>query len=146
MLKRNITYENFDGETVTEVFYFNLTKTEIIDMQMSYEGGLDAVIQRIVKAEDIKSLIEEFQNIVLMSYGQRSDDGKYFRKSDSIREEFKHHAAYDSLFMELATDDKAAADFMIGILPRDMAQDLPKDHLSKTPTVINTPPLPPQVS
>ncbi len=146
MLKRNITYENFDGDTVTDVFYFNLTKTEIIDMQLSYKGGLDAVISKIVKAEDTKSLIEEFQKIVLMSYGERSEDGKYFRKSDAIRSDFKQHAAYDALFMELATDDKAASTFMLGIIPKDMTVDAPKDHLQAQKQTVNTPPLPPQLS
>lgn len=140
MLKRNITYENFDGNKVTDVFYFNLTKTEILDVQLGYEGGLEEFIKKVVAAEDLKSLIVEFKKIILLSYGERSDDGKYFRKSDHMREEFSQTAAFDSLFMELATNDKAAADFVLGIIPRDWQTELKKTE------VVNLPPQPPQVS
>ena len=138
MLKRNITYEDFDGNTVTEVFYFNLTKTEIIDLQLGYEGGLEEFITKIVKAEDLKALITEFKRLVLLSYGERTEDGKRFVKNDRIREEFSQTAAFDSLFMELATNDSAAADFVTGIIPRDMAQNVNKAE------VVNLPPVPPQ--
>lgn len=122
MLKRNITYKDFNGEEVTETFYFNLTRTELIELEVSYEGGLQAAIQRIIEENDPKKLIMEFKRIVLLAYGVRSEDGKRFMKSDQIREEFSQTAAYDELFMELATDDDAAADFVKGIIPSDLVQ------------------------
>ena len=122
MLKRDITYEDFNGNQVTETFYFNLTKSEIVELEADYDGGLQAAISRIVAAEDTKALIKEFKRIILTAYGQKSEDGKRFIKSDDLRDEFAQTAAYDALFMELATSDSLAADFMTGIIPRDMAR------------------------
>lgn len=122
MLKRDITFEDFNGETVSETHYFNLTKSEILSLEASYSGGLEAAIQRIIDAKDSMALIAEFQKIILLAYGIKSDDGKRFIKNDTLREEFKQTAAYDVLFMELATNDKLAADFMIGIMPKDLAK------------------------
>lgn len=122
MLKREITYEDFDGNQVTDTLYFNLTKSELVSLEAEYDGGLYASIKRIMAANDQKSLIEEFKKIILISYGQKSEDGKRFIKSDDMRTEFSQSAAYDALFMELATSDTLAAEFMTGIIPRDMAK------------------------
>jgi hypothetical protein len=126
MLKRDITYEDFNGETVTETFYFNLTKSELVELQVGYEGGLEATLNKIIKAEDIKSLISEFKNVVLLSYGIRSEDGKRFIKSDQLREEFSQTAAFDALFMDLATNENAAATFVKGVVPASMTAEMEK--------------------
>jgi len=133
MLKREITYEDFNGNQITETLYFNFTKTEIIELETSYEGGLQASIQRIIDAKDSKALIAEFKRIILLAYGQKSDDGKRFIKTDKMREEFSQTAAYDTLFMELATDDKLAAEFMSGIVPKDVRQAVEKEQNSLAP-------------
>jgi hypothetical protein len=140
VLKRDITYEDFNGNTVTETFYFNLTRTEIIELELSYEGGLEAAINRIISAENIKALITEFKKIVLMAYGVRSEDGRRFIKSDELREEFSQTAAYDKLFMELSVDEDAAAIFVRGIIPSDLAKDIPNTQDIPLP---KAPPLPP---
>jgi hypothetical protein len=137
MLKRDITYENFNGESITETFYFNLTKTELIKLEVDKEGGLQATIQRIIESKDNKSLIEEFQSIILMSYGTKSDDGKRFIKSEELREQFSQTAAYDALFMELATSDDAAAVFIKGVVPKDIVI---KEDLGGQLQVLNVPP------
>lgn len=124
MLKREITYEDFNGERKTESFYFNLTQTEIIEYQVEYEGGLDSVIRNIIAASDIKSLVAEFKKIVLLAYGIRSEDGKRFIKSPELREEFTQTAAFDALFMELATNADAASTFIKGVVPRDFAKEM----------------------
>ena len=140
MLKRDITYEDFDGEKVTETFYFNLTKTEIVELEVGYDGGLQAALQRIIKADDRKTLVAEFKKIVLLSYGKKSDDGKRFIKSDELREEFSQTAAYDSLFMELATNDDSAATFIKGIVPKDFAREMDKVQDVPLPSVMPAPP------
>jgi hypothetical protein len=140
MLKRDITYENVDGETVTESFYFNLTKTEIIDLQFGVTGGLEKSIQRIIETKDIKAVVDEIKNIILSSYGVR--DGNRFIKSNAIREEFIQILAYDALFMELMTNEEAAADFIKGITPKDMQEAIAQGE--KDLKALNvTPPLPP---
>jgi hypothetical protein len=138
VLKREISYENFDGEQVTETIYFNISKPEIIELEVEYEGGFGKMMERIVEAEDAKQLIHEFKRIVLLAYGKKSEDGKRFIKSDELREEFSQSAAYNELFMELATDDKAAAAFIKGILPKDLA-----DAVEESSTETPLPPAPP---
>lgn len=126
MFKRDITYEDFDGEKITETFYFNLTKTELIELEVEHKNGLQEAMQRIIKANDRKQLITEFKRIILLAYGVKSDDGKRFIKNDVLREEFSQSAAYDSLFMELATNEESAAAFINGIVPKDFAKELEK--------------------
>lgn len=126
MFKRDVTYEDFDGEEVTETFYFNLSKRELIQLEVEYKEGLRDALQRIVKSNDRKVLVAEFQKIVLLAYGIKSDDGRRFIKNDTIREEFSQTAAYDSLFMDLAMNDTAAAAFINGIVPKDLAAEVEK--------------------
>jgi hypothetical protein len=140
MLKHDITYENFDGEQVTETFYFNLTKTEIIELEVGYDGGLEATIKRIIAANENRKLVAEFKKIVLLAYGVKSEDGKRFIKSDQIREEFSQTAAYDELFIKLASDADYAADFIKGILPKGMAAEIEKNEKAQ---VVELPPMPP---
>jgi hypothetical protein len=128
MLKRAITYEDFNGETATETFYFNLSKPELVELEVDMEGGLGKHIERIAEAENNKELIALFKRVILISYGIKSDDGKRFVKSDELRAEFESHAAYTALFIELATDAKAAADFVNGIMPSDLVEAAKADQ------------------
>lgn len=124
MLKRPITYTDFNDETQTETFYFNLSKIELIEMEVEYDGGFINVMKNIIEAGNEKRIIKEFKRLILSAYGQRSEDGKRFIKNDEIREEFSQHAAYQALFMELATDDLKAAEFIMGVFPSDMIDDM----------------------
>lgn len=127
MLKRNVTYEDFNGNTVTDTFYFNLSKAELVELEYNYKDGFGTMIENIIKAEDNKSLINIFKDLILKAYGQKSEDGKRFIKNDELREEFSQTAAYSELFMELAVDDKAANEFISGIIPKDMGQALAEE-------------------
>lgn len=128
MLKRSVTYTDFNGDEVTEVLYFHLTKPELIEMEVESSGGLSTMLQRISENGDRKAIVAEFKKIVLTAYGEKSDDGKIFRKSDTIRENFSSSAAYSQLFMELATDETAAAEFINGVMPKDLlTQDKPAE-------------------
>lgn len=124
MLKRSITYEDFNDDTLTETFYFNLTKSELVEIEFGYQKGMEETIKDIVKAENRGQLIAEFKRLILMSYGQKTPDGKRFIKSEALREEFSQTAAYNALFMELATNDKAASDFINGIAPKDLRDEM----------------------
>ena len=124
MLKKEITYENFDGEEVTDTFYFNVSKPEIIELEVEIEGGFGRMMERIVEANNTKLLVQEFKRIILLAYGVKSEDGKRFIKSDELREEFSQTAAYSELFMQLALDADAAAEFIKAILPRDLSDTL----------------------
>lgn len=136
MFKRDITYEDFDGDKVTETFYFNLTRTELIQLEVEFKGGLKEALDRIIKAQDNKQLIAEFQRIILLSYGVKSDDGKKFIKNDTLREEFSQSAAYDELFMELATKEESAANFINGIIPKNFEKEMEKAAANGSPPAI----------
>lgn len=145
MLIRPITYEDLDGNEVTENFYFNLSKPELVEMEVEYSEGFKAIIEKIIAANDRKGLIEQFKKIVLMTYGIRSEDGKRFIKSDQLREEFSQTPAYDALFMELSTNDGAAVEFLTGVLPRDLRGDMSKivKEATSAPAGGPTPPVAP---
>ena len=118
MLKKTITYTDYNGTERTEDFYFNLSRAELMEMEMSTTGGMIELIQRIVAAQDSPAIIKIFKELVLKAYGQKSADGKRFIKSDELSTEFAQTEAYSQLFMELATDADAAAKFVNGIVPQ----------------------------
>lgn len=120
MLKKTITYTDYNGSERTEDFYFNLSKAEVMEMEMSTSGGLAEMITRIVAAQDAPAIIKIFKELVLKAYGEKSPDGKRFIKSEDIATAFSQTEAYSQLFMELATDADAAAAFVNGIVPKDM--------------------------
>lgn len=124
MLKKTITYTDYNDVERTEDFYFNLSKAEVMEMQMSTTGGLAEMIQRIVAAQDAPAIIKVFKDLVLKAYGQKSPDGKRFIKTDELAAEFAQTEAYSQLFMELATDADAAAAFVNGIVPADVAKQV----------------------
>ena len=120
MLKKTITYTDYNGSERTEDFYFNLSKAEVMEMEMSTSGGLAEMITKIVAAQDAPAIIKIFKELVLRAYGEKSPDGKRFIKSDEIATAFSQTEAYSQLFMELATDADAAAAFVNGIVPKDI--------------------------
>lgn len=121
MLKKTITYTDYNGSERTEDFYFNLTQAEVTEMEMSTSGGLAEMINRVVAAQDAPSIIKIFKDLILKAYGEKSPDGKYFEKSEEKSTAFSHTEAYSILFMELATDADAAAKFVNGIVPNKAA-------------------------
>ena len=118
MLKKTITYRDYNDTERTEDFYFNLTQTEIMEMELGTTGGLAEMITRIVNAKDSPAIMRIFKDLILKAYGEKSDDGKRFIKSEAISTAFSQTEAYSILFMELATDEKAAAEFVNGIIPK----------------------------
>ena len=122
MLKKTITYTDFDGNEKTKDCYFNLSKGELLEMELSSSGGLLNTINAIVEAGDNASLFAKFKNIVLKSYGVKSPDGERFIKSKEISEAFEQSNAYSELMMEICTDSDAASAFINGIMPADQRQ------------------------
>lgn len=120
MLKKTITFEDFDGEMKSEVHYFNLTKSELIEMEVNGEGGSLAQELKNAGKGDAKQIMRMFKMIIGKSYGIR-EDGK-FRKSQEISDEFMTSLAYDALFTECLTDAKKSADFVNGLIPRDLLE------------------------
>ena len=126
MIKKTISYTDYDGNQRTDDYYFNMSKPELIEWQASETGGLDRKIERISKEQDVKKVIELMKEIIQMSYGVKSDDGKRFIKNQEVLDEFMQSEAYSELFMELATDADKAAEFINGILPAGLADEVKK--------------------
>ena len=126
MIKKTITYMDYNQVERTEDFYFNLSKAEVMEMEMSTSGGLAEMITRIVAAQDQPAIIKIFKDLILKAYGEKSPDGKRFIKSDELSIAFSQTEAYSQLFMELATDAEAASAFVNGIVPADMAKQAAK--------------------
>lgn len=135
MLKKTIVYTDYNGTTRKEDFYFNLTQAEVTELEVSVEGGLVEQINRIVAAQNGKVIIETFKDIILRAYGEKSPDGRRFIKNQEVRDAFAQTEAYSNLFMKLATDAKAASEFVNGIVPPKTEKVAPADQSAEAPAV-----------
>lgn len=133
MLKRTITYTDYNDVERTEDFYFNLSKAELAEMEISIAGGLTTMIRKIVAAQDYPTIAKLFKDFIMKAYGEKSPDGRRFIKSQEISEAFAQTEAYSQLFMELVTDADAAAKFFEGIIPADLAAEAKKADLAALP-------------
>lgn len=124
MLKETRTYTDYDGVERTEDFYFNLSKAELAEMELSEEGGLENAIQKIINAKDNKKIVDTFKDILLKSYGEKSPDGRRFVKSAELSKAFSETPVYSDMFIELATDEDRAAKFIEGIMPADVKDNI----------------------
>lgn len=132
MLAKKIKYTNFAGEEREEEFLFHMSKADILKWQYSINGGIDELFKRVINTNDQTALIQLVTDIIHRAYGEKSIDGKKFEKrrdGRDLADDFEQTAAYDVLFMELITDEKAAAEFINGIMPPELvsqANALPK--------------------
>lgn len=119
MLKKTVTYIDFDGNERTEDFFFNLTEQEIAEMELSTEGGLGNFINKAVAAKSQVELIELFKKLILAAYGVKSADGRRFVKNDAVCEDFMSTQAFSDIYMELVQDADKASAFFNGIVPKE---------------------------
>lgn len=124
MYKKTITYPNFDGEEIIEDLFFNLTKTEISKSNYSLAGGIEALLRKMVNEKNVQTISELFTEFIGRSYGIKSEDGKFFRKSPEIRADFENSAAYDALYMELLSSPDEAIAFLKGVLPSELTDGI----------------------
>ena len=122
MVKKTITYTDYDGNERTEDFYFHLTEAEIMEMELSVDGGFKKMIEKIIAAKDTVKIMQTFKGFVLKAYGVKSDDGKRFIKSEELTKEFTQTEAYSKLYIELATNEESAIAFINGIVPESLSQ------------------------
>lgn len=127
MYKWTLTYTDFDDKERTEDFFFHFTKAELMEMELTKDGGLTASLQRIINAKDTPDIIREIKQLLLSAYGIKSDDGRHFMKNAQIREEFEHSEPYSTMFLELSTNDEKAAEFVNGIMPKDVREQIEKE-------------------
>lgn len=120
MLKKLITYKDYNGVERKENFYFNLSKPELLEMELGTTGGMRELIQTMVEKQDIPKIMAAFKEIILKSYGEKSPDGRVFNKSSELSSAFSHTEAYSVLYMELISDANKAAAFINAVMPEDM--------------------------
>lgn len=139
MLAREITYTDYDGVERTETFYFNLSKAELAEMQLTHEGGYSEYIERIVKAKDQIQLVKAFKSLILQAYGEKTEDGKRFRKSEELSDNFSQTEAYSELFVDLISNTDAAIAFVNGIMPKiDLTEEQQNDLNERTKALIES--------
>ena len=120
MIKETIKYTDYNGNELVEDFYFNLSRSEIAEMELSYPNGLADHITKITQSNNGAEIIKLFKNLILSSYGRKSDDGKRFIKNVEDSNAFSQTEAYSELFMKLATNADAAAEFVNGVIPKQL--------------------------
>lgn len=128
MFKRTETYTDYNGVERTEDFYFNLTEAELTEIEIGTTGGLAETVRVLINAKNVKAIIAIFKDLVFKAYGEKSPDGRRFMKSYEISKAFSETEAYNQIFMSLATDADAAAEFINGIIPaklRNRVGELP---------------------
>lgn len=133
MLKKAIKFTDYNGVEREETYYFNLSKAEIMEMEMSTVGGFAEMTEKVVAAQDTPTIIAIFKDLILKAYGEKSPDGKRFMKVVNgvrLADAFAETEAYSSLFMELATNAEAAAAFVNGIVPSDVANEVNQAKLA----------------
>lgn len=138
MYKKTIKYTDFNDVDRADDFYFNFTKAELTEMEVEFEGGMQAYIQKIVDTKNNKEMIKLFKDLVLKAYGQKSEDGKRFIKNQQLRDEFEQTNAYSEFFMLLAGNADEATKFVNGIMPKDLvAQAAEQGQIPASTTPIN---------
>lgn len=118
MLKKTIEYTDYDGNVRKEDFYFNLTRGELLEMEMSVDGGMQKLIEQIVQRSEAPKVFNYFKKIIEKAYGEKSLDGKRFVKDPEATKAFMETEAYSELIMELLTEEGAAAAFVTAITPK----------------------------
>lgn len=124
MLKKTITYIDYNDEERTEDHYFHLTKAELLDWQMSVSGGMQAYLNTIMESRDNVAIYQAFREIFVMSYGVKSPDGRQFVKNDEVRDAFFQSEAWSEMIMEVMSDPSGAAEIMASIVPKDLRNEV----------------------
>jgi len=126
MFTEKVKYTDFDGEQQERTLYFHLSKPELARLNLSSSGGLEKYVNRIIEERDGAQLLDLFERIIQMSYGEKSLDGQRFVKSKEATQAFIESPAYEVMYMKLAGDADYAAKFIKGIVPSDVAANMPK--------------------
>lgn len=120
MIKKTITYQDYNGVARAEDFYFNLNRAEVIELEAATPGGLKHFLEEMVQTKDNHKLIEFVKELIRMSYGVKSPDGKYFTKTEESWTAFRYSEAFVELFLELGNNAEAATEFVNGIIPQEI--------------------------
>lgn len=127
MIKKAITFTDYNGNEKTEEYRFHLSKADLMEMELETEGGMQKAINTIVEKEDTKGLAEMIKNIILKAYGELSDDGNVFLKykdGHRLSDDFRQTEAFSELYLELNTNEESLVDFVNGVIPASLRQEI----------------------
>jgi hypothetical protein len=137
MLAKRLSWVDFNGNKREQTFYFGLDETDLANYQMSHNGGMTEMLQGMIDAQDNANLAKKFEELILMCYGEKSDDGMYFMKSPEISHKFRCTGAYNTLFLEfLKGGEQYTADFINAVIPADLAQQIAAEKGVEGPTLV----------
>ena len=139
MFSRTFTYKDYNGNTRTDTWYFNLDKAELVKMELGAWGGLDALMKRLVREENPEKIVETFEKIILTAVGEKSPDGRKFIKNEEIREDFRQTPAYADLFYELVMDSEKANAFFKACMPEELAAAITEKENAEKAKVVSLP-------
>ena len=126
MIKKNITYVDFNGEERTDAFYFNLSKAELMDIELDYNGNMSEAMNIMLEKRDMKGILGLLSKLVRKAYGEKSGDGKRFLKNKELEDGFVTTDAFSNLLIELVNDEKKLEAFVAGVVPADMREEIEK--------------------
>lgn len=133
MYIKKIKFKDFNDNEREQDFYFNLRKDELAKLSAKYGQNFENNVRTMAMNDDKAGLYKLFEDLIKSSYGQKSEDGLHFRKSDQIWDNFYDSPAYEALFMEIMSDTDAAVSFFKGIMPKDIAEKVEEELEKVTP-------------
>lgn len=138
MFSRTFEYKGYDGEMRKETWWFNLSETELYKLELGTVGGVNGMMNRMLREEQPDKIVDMFEKIILTSVGERSADGRRFLKKPrpgmpwgEVAEDFRETPAYDQLFIELVSDGTKVSDFLKGAIPEELAIKLAQAEKEK---------------
>ena len=123
MLKKEINHTDWDGEAVTTVAHFHITKSTLVEnihvvdeldaMETMLEGG-----ERNLTPSEIKKIVDLVKFFMQLAYGVR--EGDRFVQNEELWTNFTQTAAYDQLFYSMFEQPEEAVEFLFALLPDDL--------------------------
>lgn len=138
MIKKTITFKNYNDEEITEDFYFDISEAELLELELSVDGGMSEMLKSMIAKKDVPEIIKTVKKLILLSYGEKSIDGRRFIKSEELSKAFTETRAYSELLMELVSNDETAIAFINGIIPS--IPKTPPQRLPNQENVVNDSP------
>jgi len=129
MFKTTVKYTDFLGEEREETLRFNLTEIEMQNLSTDEIVFNPALLAAIAKEKDAMAMYKVIQKLILHAYGELSEDGRVFRKSDQIRSDFANSMAYSEFLTQVLSSDTMITNFMLGVFPAKIAEEIKKQGL-----------------
>ena len=127
MYKTSVKYENFNGVEKERTLYFNLTNQELAEMKFATNGDFEDIIDEVIKNKDYVKMLKVFEELIKKSYGEKSEDGEYFDKSEQVFNRFKYSNAYDAFMDKLMTKEDELQNFVFNVIPKSLSDEAKKN-------------------